>query len=123
MNISLTELEEINKNLVKQFGGGGYGFKDKNLAISAIEGCNQEIFGEVLYPSILSKINHVVFAIVAYHIFIDGNKRTALNISEQLLTKYEYKYDLLEVRDYILGIARSEYNEEDSLKVLTKIVK
>ncbi|MGL5765288.1 MAG: type II toxin-antitoxin system death-on-curing family toxin [Sarcina sp.] len=118
LNISVGMLYETNKELVEKFGGCGVGFKDENLAISAIEGCNQEVFGMVLYPTILSKINHLVFSIVANHIFLDGNKRTGSAMLILLLDKYDIKYSIDFIQSYVISIASSKLTEEESLLML-----
>ncbi len=115
--ITLKNLFEINKDLVERYGGCGVGFKDKNLAISAIEGCNQEVFGIVLYPTILSKINHLVYSIIANHVFLDGNKRTGSFIFNSLVKKYNLKLNI-DLEYYILSIAKSKFNEEEALNYL-----
>ncbi len=115
--ITLKNLFQINKNLVEKHGGCGVGFKDENLAISAIEGCNQEVFGKVLYPTTLSKINHLVYSIVANHIFLDGNKRTGSFVFNLLAEKYNLKLNI-DLEYYILSIAKSKFNEEQALNYL-----
>lgn len=121
LNITLSRLEDINRAMVLNFGGCGIGFKDNNLTISAIEGCNQFIFGVELYDGIIDKINHLAFSIVANHIFLDANKRTATLITSELLKKNGYSVELVDVREYIISIAKSEVNEKESLEVLTHI--
>ncbi|WP_195972521.1 type II toxin-antitoxin system death-on-curing family toxin [Clostridium thermobutyricum] len=118
--ITIEELVLINQKLVSQFGGCGVGFKDENLAISAIDGCNQEAFGIVFYPTILSKINHLVFSIVSNHIFLDGNKRTGTFVFYLMIEKYNIKinFNSFNIEYYILSIAKSEITEEEALKLL-----
>lgn len=59
--ITIKRLYLINEFLVEQFGGVGVGFKDENLAISLVEGVNQEVYGQVLYPTVEDKISYIVF--------------------------------------------------------------
>ena len=47
--ITIGTLYKINSNMVKKYGGAGIGFINKNLALSVIEGYNQEVFwGEII---------------------------------------------------------------------------
>lgn len=112
--ITLKKLYSTNKFLVEQFGGVGVGFKDKNLAISLVEGVNQEVFGEVLYPSIEDKISYIVFSIVANHVFLDGNKRTGAYILEELCEDYNLNLDYTddELIELVLLIAQSKVDRE-----------
>jgi len=45
---------------------------------SIIDGVNQEVFGQVLFPNIQEKAAHYFEKLATYHCFNDGNKRTAL---------------------------------------------
>lgn len=108
--ISVNELYEINKYMVETFGGVGVGFKDENLAESLVVQIYQEVFGEVLYPTIEDKISHIVFSIIANHVFLDGNKRTGASVLEKLCRDYNLNlvYSEDELFDLVLSIAKSE---------------
>lgn len=118
--ISVGSIYEINKDLVERFGGAGVGFKDKNLAESAISGCYQEVFGKILYPQIEDKIAHLVFSIIKNHIFIDGNKRTGAFILNYLIYKYNLKLESLDIKDIVLKVAKSEIGEKELSNILKK---
>lgn len=121
--ISLNDLYEFNKYIVSKFGGAGIGFKDLNLAESLVCQVDQEVFGEVLYPTIEDKISYLVFSIIANHVFIDGNKRTGAMVLEKLCIDNGI---ILPSDDCIigivLGIAKSELSRED-LRDLIRIYK
>lgn len=112
--ITLNKLYMINEFLVEQFGGLGVGFKDENLAISLVEGVNQEVYGQKLYPTIEDKISYIVFSIIANHIFLDGNKRTGAYVLEELCEDYglniEYTDD--ELIELVLLIAQSKVDRQ-----------
>lgn len=122
--ITIGTLYKINSNMVKKYGGAGIGFINKNLALSVIEGCNQEVFGVKLYPTTLSKINHLVYGIIANHIFIDANKRTATMCFNLLIQ--EYNIELMndfDIFEYIVGIGSSKFTEKESLEYLLSNLK
>lgn len=112
--ITLNKLYMINEFLVEQFGGLGVGFKDENLALSLVEGVNQEVYGQKLYPTIEDKISYIVFSIIANHIFLDGNKRTGAYVLEELCEDYglniEYTDD--ELIELVLLIAQSKVDRQ-----------
>lgn len=108
-------LLEINKYVIDMFGGMKHGVKDYNLLESCVVQINQEVFGEVLYPTIEDKISWIVFSIIANHIFLDGNKRTGIASLEYLC---EENNILLTATDddlinLALDIANSKINREE----------
>lgn len=115
--ITINDLYEINKKLVTMFGGAGVGFKDENLAISAIEGCNQEVFGLELYPELEDKIAHLVFSITKNHIFLDGNKRTSAFVLNMLCKKNNIKLNI-ELDRVILDLSTDIIKEKDLAKLI-----
>ncbi|HIE4740812.1 TPA: hypothetical protein ACXNBL_000757 [Clostridioides difficile] len=50
--ITLEYICKINKKMIERYGGAGTGIRNKNLAISIIDGINQEVFGRVMYPTV-----------------------------------------------------------------------
>lgn len=112
--ISVQELYYINRYLVEEFGGMGVGFKDENLAESLVVQIYQEVFGKVLYPTVEDKISHIVFSIIANHIFLDGNKRTGASVLEKLCedNNLNLSYTEDELIELVLLIAQSKVNRE-----------
>lgn len=112
--ISVQELYDINRYLVEEFGGMGVGFKDENLAESLVVQIYQEVFGKVLYPTVEDKISHIVFSIIANHIFLDGNRRTGASVLEKLCedNNLNLSYTEDELIELVLLIAQSKVNRE-----------
>lgn len=112
--ISVQELYDINRYLVEEFGGMCVGFKDENLAESLVVQIYQEVFGKVLYPTVEDKISHIVFSIIANHIFLDGNKRTGASVLEKLCedNNLNLSYTEDELIELVLLIAQSKVNRE-----------
>lgn len=101
---------KINEYLVTTFGGAGVGVRNRNLLESCVLGIDQEVFGTKLYPTPEDKIAFVVFSIIANHIFIDGNKRTGVQVliimSENYGIQLHYSDD--EMIDLALSVAKSQ---------------
>lgn len=112
--ISVLELYKINKHLVEQFGGVGIGFKDENLAESLVVSIYQEVFDEVLYPTVEDKISYIVFSIIANHVFLDGNKRTGALILVKLCkdNNLNISYTENELIDLVRQIAQSKVDRQ-----------
>lgn len=70
---------ELNRDLISATGGI-VGVRDQSLLHSAVEGVNQTMFGEELYPTLTDKVAHMGYSIIKNHVFSDGNKRTGTMI-------------------------------------------
>lgn len=92
----------------------GVGFKDENLVESLVVQIYQEVFDEVLYPTIEDKISYMVFSITANHIFLDGNKRTGAAVLEKLCEDNGINLDYTddELIELVLLIAQSKVDRE-----------
>ncbi|HCU3054340.1 TPA: type II toxin-antitoxin system death-on-curing family toxin [Clostridioides difficile] len=117
--ITLEYICKINKKMIERYDGAGIGIRNKNLAISIIDGINQEVFGRVMYPTVEEKISHIVVGIIQGHIFIDANKRTGLATLLILCDKYniDVNYDK---ENLAIEIALNKINESDLSNMLKK---
>jgi death-on-curing protein len=88
------------------------GIKDQGQVDSILE----HIQSDVYYPEFLDKITHLVFGLVKFHCFNDGNKRTALalgayfiklNFSSNLAEKF-----LIEMENIVVEIAENKIDKE-----------
>ena len=68
------------------------------------------IFGEEQFPSLLDKAAATMHALAAYHVFADGNKRTAIRATQMFLEANGIRptWDEDEVRQFVLKIAKGE---------------
>lgn len=71
--IDLKEAIEIHDHILKGEGGLA-GIKDKGQLDSILE----HIQNDDYYPDVFDKVTHIVYCIIKFHVFTDGNKRTAL---------------------------------------------
>jgi death on curing protein len=71
------ELVQINRIVVEETGGSS-GVRDPGLLESITVKPQATFGGEDLYPDIFLKAAALFEAIVNYHVFIDGNKRTGV---------------------------------------------
>jgi death-on-curing protein len=63
--------------LVVDETGGTHGVRDVNLLASVAESPKTTFDGKELYPSLFTKAAVLCEKLVNYHVFVDGNKRTA----------------------------------------------
>lgn len=66
------------------------------------------LFGEEQFPTLIDKAAATMYSIAAHHVFVDGNKRTAIRATQIFLEanglRSTWKED--EVRDFVLIIAK-----------------
>ena len=73
------------------------------------------VFGEEQFPSLIDKAAATLHALAAYHVFADGNKRTAIRATQMFLEANGVRptWDEDEVREFVLGIAKGEVDLDD----------
>lgn len=65
-------------NLVIDASGGSHGIRDVGLLESAVARPKASFGGQDLYPSLFTKAAALVHSLLMNHMFVDGNKRTAM---------------------------------------------
>lgn len=58
--------------------GGAHGVRDVDLLIAASERSKMQFSGKPLYPTIFEKAAVCLDSLIRNHVFVDGNKRTAV---------------------------------------------
>lgn len=105
----------INKLVIKLSGGtiiegSNNILNSKNLGFIEMIFTN-ELFGTKLYPDIFHMASAYLFFIIKNHIFIDGNKRTALAVCITFLELNNIALSPLsddETYDFVVGVTEGE---------------
>lgn len=94
----------INKNVIQRAKKGSAGVQYPEV-----------LFGHELYPNIWLKAAFILQKITKKHIFIDGNKRTALVTTAFFLKKNGYYFDFNndEGFKFILAVTNSDDSEKN----------
>ena len=104
--ISVSDVEELHKVLISNFGGA-YGIRDRDLLESAILRPFQTFDNLELYPTIIEKAASLIESILINHPFIDGNKRTGYALLRLFLL--QNGFDLISSQDnkyeFVINIA------------------
>src|SRR5690606_7571814 len=68
------------------------------------------LFGEEQFPTLIDKAAATLYSIAAHHVFVDGNKRTAIRATELFLEANGYRvtWEQDVVREYVLKIAQGQ---------------
>lgn len=113
--LSNNDLIEINRYAVQMTGGTTLGVQSIEALEVIIQQPSQIVFGHELYPTIWLKAAFILQKITKKHVFIDGNKRTALFAALKFLNDNHYIIKDINVinnsGDFILAITNSPGNE------------
>jgi death on curing protein len=105
--------------------GGSHGVRDTHLLQSIAYKPQTQFGGRNLYSGIFKKAAILIESIVNYHVFIDGNKRTAFAVGARFLfvNGYEITATNKQVEREILAVATKEIDIEDIEQWLKKNTK
>lgn len=105
----------INKNVIQRAKKGSAGVQYPEGLDVVVEQPKQVLFGHELYPNIWLKAAFILQKITKKHIFIDGNKRTALVATAFFLKKNGYYLDFNndEGFKFILAVTNSDDSEKN----------
>ena len=90
--------------------GGSHGVRDTNLLASIAHKPSAKFGGKDLYPDIFLKAAVLLEALVNYHVFVDGNKRTGLICAGRFLAinGHELAATNHEAEKIVLSVAKKE---------------
>lgn len=96
--------------------GGSQGIRDVHLLGSLVERPKTSFDGKEIFPSVFEKAGTYLESLAKYHVFVDGNKRTAVTASARFLflNGYKLKVSNKEVEDFVIRAA-SEKIELDEI--------
>ena len=92
--------------VVVDFAGGTHGVRDARLLASILEAPKQTFDGSELYPDVWQKAALYLENLANFHVFVDGNKRTAIAGTARFLNMNGYllRASNTKVEKYILGV-------------------
>ena len=122
--ISVSQVEEIHKILIDQFGGS-HGVKDYGALSSALSRPFQTFDAKALYPTAIEKAAALIESILINHPFVDGNKRTGYVLMRLLLIQNGFDINASQDEKYqlVIRIASGKSNFSDIVYWLQHHVK
>jgi len=92
--------------VVIDFAGGTHGVRDARLLASILEAPKQTFDGSELYPDVWQKAALYLENLANFHVFVDGNKRTAIAGTARFLNMngYRLKASNVKVEKFILSV-------------------
>lgn len=104
--LTVEEIIAINRVVIEE-SGGSIGVREPGLLQSIVNKPQSGFGNHELYPGVFLKAAVSYEAIVNYHVFIDGNKRTGFAVMARFLSinGYEIQVADKELEDYTIFIA------------------
>jgi len=99
------EILAIHSDIIDETGGS-HGIRDVGLFLSIIEKPKIQFGGKELYRGIFTKAAAYLEAFARYHVFVDGNKRTAIASATLFLflNKYEFNATNKQVENFVVRV-------------------
>ncbi len=87
--------------------GGSHGVRDADRLSSIAERPKTSFAGEEMYPNVYMKAAALLEGLVRYHVFVDGNKRTALTVATRFLyiNGYQFTATNTDAEHFIVRVA------------------
>lgn len=88
--------------------------RDIHLLESAIRRPYITLFGEPQFPTLIDKAAALMHSLAYHHLFVDGNKRTAIRSVSLFLERNGWRWDYEPERDapFVLAIAQGKHDPE-----------
>lgn len=111
--INIDEVIDFHDEVIS-LSGGMLGLRDEGLLRSALSAIQNDLY----YPSLFSKLTHLIVSINKNHCFTDGNKRASIISGALLLLKNGYpiqfvKRFILAMEDVAVWIAQTHHTNTE----------
>jgi death on curing protein len=92
--------------------GGTHGIRDVNLFLSLAERPKTKVSGKEAHPGVWRKASVYLESLAQYHVFADGNKRTAFAAAVRFLYLNNYRFTAgnKEAESFVLAVANKKHN-------------
>lgn len=113
------QIEYINKTVIEYAGVGSIGILDAGGLSGIVAAPKQVFFGKEAYPTVWLKAAYYLQKIAKKHVFVDGNKRTAMEAASMflLLNGYDLNTKPEELGRFTLNITNSPDSEHVMLEI------
>lgn len=91
--LSPEDILVIHSEIIDQTGGL-HGVRDVHLLQSGVVRAKTSYAGHELYKSVFEKAGAYLHSLAMYHVFLDGNKRTAIACAARFLNLNGYELEL-----------------------------
>ena len=119
--LSADDIVGIHSKTIRASGGLD-GFINRDQIYSIVEHMQNDDY----YPEFEDKISHLVFCLVKFHMFSDGNKRTAVTAAQQFLDRnglfnfIDDYYNKMEI--IVVAVADGRISKENLKEVMSSLI-
>jgi len=119
--LSSADILAVHDRIVEETGGV-VGVRDARLLQSIAERPKTSLGGAEQFPDIFTKAAVYLESLATYHIFLDGNKRTALTVAGVFLALngYQTTFPIAESENFMLASAQRQKTLEEIATWLKK---
>lgn len=109
--LSAVDLQNINEEVTQRDSM----VRDNQVLQATVKRPYLILFGEEQFPTLIDKAAATLYSISAHHVFIDGNKRTAIRATELFLEANGLRatWEQDTIREYVLKIAQGHIEIEE----------
>jgi death-on-curing protein len=102
--------------------GGKHGI----INIGILESPLEHIKNDIYYPTIESKITHLLYSANKNHAFIDGNKRTSIVLSAYFMELNGFDFQvarfIIEMENIVVYVAENRINKELLCEIICSLL-
>lgn len=119
--LTAVEILAIHDRVVEETGGS-LGVREEHLLLSLAERPKSSFAGVEKFQTIFTKAASYLEAIAMYHVFVDGNKRTAITVAGVFLraNRYQASLPIDESEQFILRVVTEKLSIEEIAAWLEK---
>ncbi|NLK67000.1 MAG: type II toxin-antitoxin system death-on-curing family toxin [Campylobacteraceae bacterium] len=122
--LTLKQAIEFHDQIIATSGGlEGY----NKIQLGYLDSALKQIQNDEYYPDFISKLTHLMHSCIKFHPFLDGNKRSSIQIGRAFIEMNFPWVDVddyyLEMEDIVVGVAEGKITKNDLHKKLQKILK
>lgn len=112
---------KLHEDVIKRSGGLS-GINN----IGQLDSVLHHIKNDDYYPTFVDKLTHLIYSVVQFHVFLDGNKRTSILLGVQFLNLNQYSYAsdqfIQEMEDVVVKIAEDKISKEQLRNILISLL-
>src|ERR1700683_2138672 len=119
--LSAADILAIHDRIIEETGGM-VGVRESGLLQSIAQRPKTAFGGVEQFPDVFSKAAVYLESIATYHVFLDGNKRTALSTTAVFLhlNGHDATFPIRQTEDFVLASAQRHYSLEEIASWLKK---
>ena len=119
--LSTADILAVHDRIIEETGGM-LGVREENLLQSIAQRPKTAFGGVEQFPDVFTKAAVYLESIATYHVFLDGNKRTALSIATAFLhvNGYGATFPITATEKFMVAAAQRKYSLEEIAAWLKK---